>query len=245
MTNYDFWQKWKNKSKIEKQAIKSIIKARELIIKSIPKNKLLAIYVKGSFIRREMKKGSDVDIVPIVTENKYEGPVFETNIPKVHPCIIVPLSLWEFKHNELFTKSDQKTDLRAKPDRFIKKLGYYKLIYGKQLNTKGFKIRSDEEVFKSLLKILQNVLIPMYEQGKARLSWVIKEFFWLTEDELILRGIKVEHSFKSIKNSVKDKNHPIKDAYKFRKKLLNGEIKEKIFINKLKKHLNKLEKEML
>ena len=63
---YDFWKKWKRKTTIEKKAIVSIKKSRSLILKSIPKNKIVAIYIKGSFVRREMNKKSDVDIVPIV-----------------------------------------------------------------------------------------------------------------------------------------------------------------------------------
>ena len=79
MINYDFWKNWKNKTEIEKKAIISVKKARELTINAIPKNKLVAIYIKGSFARREMKKRSDVDMVPIVLEDEYQGKAFSVN----------------------------------------------------------------------------------------------------------------------------------------------------------------------
>jgi hypothetical protein len=119
--NYNFWESWKNKTEIENKAIESVEKARDLVIKSIPKKALVAIYIKGSFARREMKIGSDVDMVPIVTENKFEGPVFGVNDSSIEPVCVVPLSLWELKNNKLCSESDHSPDLRAKPDRFLKK----------------------------------------------------------------------------------------------------------------------------
>lgn len=236
---YEFWKNWKRKSDQEKEYIEKLKKARELVINSMPKSKLVAIYVKGSFVRRELKKGSDIDIVPIVTDIRYQKNAFGCNTKEVNPpCIIVPLAISEFKKNKLLTKGDK---LRARPDRFIKKLKYYKLIYGKPLNTKNFKVRSDEEAFKALLKVLQNVLIPRYESGKGRLSHVVKEFFWLTEDELKIRGLKVEHSFRDIAKKVPN-SHPIKEAYKFRTKKLKGKMHEKRFILRLKKYLKELDK---
>ena len=237
----DFWRSWKNKTEIEKKAIKSVERAREIIVNSVPKSKLVAIYIKGSFVRREMKEGSDVDIVPVVTENKYENAVFGTNIPEVHPpCMIVPLSLWEFKHNKLFTKAENKPDTRAKPDRFLKRLKYFKLIWGRPLSLKGFKIRNDKKAIDDHLKYMLEVLIPRYENKNASLKWIIKEFFWLTENELELKGIKVKHSFKGIANAVKDKEHPIKEAYEFRIKSIHNPKKGRKFVERLKENLKEM-----
>lgn len=101
MIDYNFWKKWENKTFIEKRAIKSVEKARQKIIGSVPREKLVAIYVKGSFVRREMRKNSDVDIVPIVTENKYESAIFGINGKYIIPSIVVPLSIQEFKINSI------------------------------------------------------------------------------------------------------------------------------------------------
>ena len=107
MPNYDFWKKWTKKTLIEKNAIKSVINARQYIIAAVPKDKLISIYIKGSFVRREMNKTSDVDMVPIVSENKYQARIFNINNKAIKPVIVVPLSIWELKNNKLWTKFEQ------------------------------------------------------------------------------------------------------------------------------------------
>ncbi len=242
MTNYNFWQSWKNKTRVEKKAIEAVKKSRQLVIKAIPKGKLYAIYIKGSFVRREMRKGSDVDFVPIVTENKYEGAIFSLNTLDVEPCCIVPLSLWEFKHNKLFAKSPCSRETRAKPDRFLKKLDKCRLIYGKALNPKKYPIRSNKKVLKDEIKIIKNAYIPLHKKGEVSFKEMAKEVFWLTEIELNLKGIKVIPSFKEILKSVKNKNHIIHEAYKFMKNKKKGKVQEKKFVLKLEKYMKNLEK---
>ena len=236
----EFWKSWKRKTKIEKKAIKAVEKARELVVKCVPKGKVVAIYIKGSFARREMKNGSDVDVVPIVTKTKYEGKVFEVNSMGVKPCIVVPLSLEEFRKNKLMTSYKRSIDLRAKPDRLLAKLDECKLIYGNGLDAEKFPKRSDEKALKEEIKVLLKGYIPFYQKGELKFDFLLKEVFWLIELEQQVKGIKVKHSFKGIAEGIRDKNHIIHDAYKFRKKELKGKGDEKRFIMKLKKHLEKL-----
>jgi hypothetical protein len=236
----DFWEDWKNKTTIEKRAIKVVEIARKKIIKAIPIDKLFAIYIKGSFVRREMKKRSDIDIVPIVTENKYEGEIFSVNSPKISPAIVVPLSLWELKNNKLFTKGGHNPDLRAKPDRLLSKLKECKLIYGKPLNPKEFPIRSDQIALKDEIEVIKKGYIPTYQKGNIKFSPLLKEVFWLVELEQKVRGKLLNHSFEGISKSVKNKNHIIHEALKFRKGKLNGKKYELQFIQRLANHLNEL-----
>jgi hypothetical protein len=240
MTNCNFWEDWKNKSEIEINAIEKVRLARELVIKSVHKKVLIAIYIKGSFARREMKVGSDVDMVPIVSEYKYQGKIWETNIPEVLPVVIVPLSLDEFKENRLLSTSDQTPDLRALPDRFLQKLNESKLIYGKALDPNKFKIRTDFVALIEAIKVVKDGYILAYTTGKIDFSPLLKEFFWLVELELKVRGIKVEHSFQGILKAVKDRNHIIHQAFAFRQ--TDGtKAEKKVFIIKLKKYLKELE----
>ena len=232
----------------EEKAIKAIEKARGLIINSVPKNSLVAIYIKGSFARREHRwvqassesvlKGSDVDIVPIVAENKFEKAIFGVNNLEIHPCIVVPLSLWELENNKLYTKNNRP---RAKPDEFVKRLGKYKLIYGKSLETANFNVRTDREALKDKIKTFKKSYISLYEKGKYPFSALAKEVFWLVEYEQSVRGIKPEHSFKGISESAKDPNHIIHDAYKLRESHTEDKKEKEKFIKKLKKHLDCLE----
>ncbi len=241
MKNYNFWKNWGNKTAIEKRAISAVETARDFVVNSIPKTALIAIYIKGSFARREMKKGSDVDIVPIVTENKYEGKVFGVNSININPVIVVPLSLWELQHNKLYSTSDISPDLRAKPDRFLKKLDTCKLIYGKSLDPSAFFIREDKQALKDSIQLAKKGYIPAYLSGKIDFSPLLKEVFWLVELEQNVRGNKkVEHSFKGISKAVSDKQHIIHDAYKFRIGEYTSDAMKKAFIIKLKNYLSEL-----
>ena len=237
---YNFWDGWKNKNSIEKKAIESVKLARELIVNSIPKGKLVSIYIKGSFVRREMKIGSDIDIVPIVTENKYEGKVFSVNGPKISPAMVVPLSLWELKNNKLFTKGSHNPDLRAKPDRLLSHIKECRLIYGKSLNPKKFKIRDNIAALKDEIEVVRKGYIKEYKKRKIKFSPLLKEVFWLIELEQKVKGKKVEHSFDGISKSVNDKNHIIHEALKFRKGKLKEKRDEMLFIKKLENHLAEL-----
>lgn len=132
----DFWDSWKHFTTVETRAIQATKRARSFVIQSLPKGKLVAIYIKGSFARREMRRGSDVDMVPIVVSNKFAGPVWAVNEKKVNPVIVVPLSLSEFRQNKLSTRDSHNPDLRAKPDRFLRHLAQYKIIFGKPIDSK-------------------------------------------------------------------------------------------------------------
>lgn len=231
---YDFWASWKNKTQIEKQAIKVILLVRKLIANSIPKRELVAIYIKGSFVRREMKKGSDVDIVPIVTENKYEAKVFAVNCAKIYPAIVVPLSLWELRNNKLYTKGNLP---RARPDRFIKKIYNYKLIYGKQLDISKFRVRSDEAALRALIKTFTKSFIPLYKKGKFGFSSLVKEVFWLIDAEQEFKGNCLPHSFKGMDDTIKDPSHIVHVCYKLRLKPTKNKNNRQKFVKKLEKYV--------
>src|SRR3989344_3464604 len=151
----EFWKNWRKITKLEETAIESIKKARRILLQSVPKDRIMAIYVKGSFVRREMTKKSDVDIVPIV----------------------------------------------------------------KGLETK-----------KAIQK-LDN------EKGTFGFRELVKQVFWLTDLEEQINGNKTAVSWKELANSIRDKNHIIHDALKFRLHPTKDKIKRGIFIVKLRKHL--------
>ncbi len=236
----DFWNSWKRKTKQELLYITKIRIARKMIIDAIPKKQLVSIYIKGSFARRELKKGSDIDIVPIVKENKYQGAVFGVNCPEISPAMVVPLSISELKKNKLWTKAGYNPDLRAEPDRFLKKLNNYGLIYGSTLNPNRFPVRSDKKALKDEINKIKNGYIPAYRKGKIGFDPLLKEVFWLVELEQSIKRITPKHSFKGIANSVKDKDHIIHGAYKLKKNPTKNKRKILQFIKKLEKHLIKL-----
>ncbi len=241
MINYNFWQDWTNKTELEQRAIASVQRARDLVINSVPSNALVAIYIKGSFTRREMKEGSDVDFVPIVSENKYEGDIFGVNCPEIDPVVVVPLSLEELKANKLSSEGSYTPDLRAEPDLFLWKLDQYRLIYGKQLNPPDFPLRSKEQIVQDEITKIRKGYIPAYRDGTIDFQPLLKEVFWLVEWEQEAKGQAVEHSFKGITKTISDRTHIIYDALQLRDSPSISEVEERKFISKLEQYLTLLE----
>lgn len=249
--NYEFWRKWKRKNKLEEAAIESLKVGKNIILKNIPKKEIIAIYIKGSFIRRELNEKSDVDFVTILKtgkyvrvlrelENKYKG--------KVYPEIQIrpAYSINELKNGKIRRKTHS-----TPPYRFVKHLKHYKIIYGKALSREGLFIRTNEKDITGLIKNLLNKYILEFEKKEngdkikenIGLSGIIKQVFWITELELSIKGINHKHSFKEINNSIKDRGHIIHEAYKLRIHPTKDKKIRKEFITKLKRHLINLLKE--
>ncbi len=244
MINYNFWQEWKNKSELEERAIVSVQRAREFVIASVPPNALVAIYIKGSFTRREMKEGSDVDLVPIVSENQYEGDIFAVNGPEIDPVVVVPLSLDELRANRLSSKGNYIPDLRAEPDLFLLKLDHYRLIYGTPLNPHDFPLRSKEQIVTDEITKIRNGYIPAYRDGTIDFQPLLKEVFWLVAWQQEAQGHSVDHSFKGISTEIADRTHIIYDALLLRGTSPVSKAKEREFVSKLEKYLTQLDHQL-
>lgn len=78
--------------------------ARKLILDNVPSEQIVSIYVKGSFVRREMNEKSDVDTVTIVKNSKYLTKFkdlekkYRFQFDPIIQCS--PYSLWELKNNK-------------------------------------------------------------------------------------------------------------------------------------------------
>ena len=99
---------------------------------------------------------------------------------------------------------------RARPDRFVRKLKNFGLIYGKPLDILSFKVRAEKEALRALIKAFRKSFIPLYEKGKIGFSELVKETFWLVESEHEALGRKVPHSFKGISEIIKDKKEGLR-----------------------------------
>ena len=220
----EFWKNWRKITKLEETAIESIKKARRILLQSVPKDRIMAIYVKGSFVRREMTKKSDVDIVPIVKGLETKKAIQKLDNEKGT----------FYRPSELLPKTVQ--ELR-KPNHFIDRLNSYKLIYGKSLKTSEFPFRNKKERLDGLIRAFNNEFLPNYEKGTFGFRELVKQVFWLTDLEEQINGNKTAVSWKELANSIRDKNHIIHDALKFRLHPTKDKIKRGIFIVKLRKHL--------
>ena len=238
----EFWKNWKNKSKLEITAINSIKKAKNLLLKNIPKKQITSIYIKGSFVRRELTKTSDVDIVPIVKDSRYLKKILKLQkeySKEIAPSELLPHSIREFKENKRFLMAEGP---KAHPNLFIKRLKYYNLIYGKPLDVGKFSVRSDEQRFSGLIKAFKELFIPLYNQKKLDFPQIVKQVFWLVDMEERIKGREPPHSWKKLAKSIKNKNHIIHDALKFRLNPTKDKKERDKFIRKLNKYITNLSK---
>jgi len=243
MVNYEFWKDWKRKTKLEESAIKSIKMARKIIFYEIPKEQIVAIYAKGSFVRREMNKKSDIDTVTILKESRYlkklrklEEKYRDQYEPQLQ---FSGYSLWELKHNK---RTNSGNKLRASPSRTVQHLKHYKLIYGKQLREEDFHQKPQKEHLRGMLYAFKEIFLPGYKEKKFGFSELAKQIFWLVENEQIWEGKNPPHHWRKLAKSIKDKNHIIHDALRFRLKPTKDKKERAKFIRKLNKYLSELEK---
>ncbi len=236
-----FWVNWKHKTDAEKRAIVGLENARKILLRNIPKSKLIAVYLKGSFVRREMNEKSDVDIVPIVSSNRYLQVIKrlqEKHRMEYAPADFTPISLWELKHNQ---KHDPK-EMKSSPDVFVKNIQSAQLIYGRPLDTTNYKVRDDTKQLGGLLNAFHKKIIPKYEDKEFGFSQIIKCVFYIVDLEQKIKGNHKPYSFKGLARSVKDNKHIVHDALKLRLHPTKNKIVRAKFMKKLKEYILEMEK---
>tara|TARA_Y100000310_G_C20622970_1_gene784330 strand:- start:34 stop:828 length:795 start_codon:yes stop_codon:yes gene_type:complete len=239
----EFWKDWKRKSKLEIEGIKSLKAAKKIILENIPREEIIAIYVKGSFVRREMNKESDVDTFTILRQSKFlkklkrlEEKYRDVYNPKIQ---FSGYSLWELKHNKR-TNSGKK--LRASPSRAVRHLEHYKIIYGKTMKKDGLNQGPAKGHLRGMVFAFRNIFLPGYNAKKFGFSEIVKQVFWLVENEEMWKGKNPPHSWKNLARSIKDKSHIVHDALKFRLHPSKDKKERARFIKKLNRYLLKLER---
>ncbi len=236
-----FWNDWTLKSLKEEIAIDSIEKAIKTLFNFIPKEKIISIYIKGSFVRREMDENSDVDIVPIMIDNETLKKVKELNIKYAKdyaPSELLPRSLEEFEKNERHSK---KTKLQGGVDTFLRNIHNYELIYGQKVDPKKYKIRSDKEFLQGHLSAFKTTFIPMYKNEEFGFRELIKQIFFLVQRELRLEGKEPPSSWKELANSIKNQDHIVHDALRLRLNPTKDPDEKERLLKKLQKYVKDLE----
>jgi predicted nucleotidyltransferase len=239
----EFWRDWNRKTKLEESAIKSLKAGRDILLSNLPKDKIIAIYVKGSFVRREMNKKSDVDTITILKESKYLKRLKELEEKyrdKYKPQIqFSGYSLWELKYNKR-VKTGKK--LRASPSRAVRHLEHYRLIYGKPLRKEDFNQGPSKGHLRGMLYAFKNIFLSGYKEKKFGFSEIVKQVFWLVENEQIWKGKNPPHHWGKLAKSIEDEDHIIHDALRFRLKPTKDKRERAKFLRKLNKYISKLDK---
>ena len=243
MVNYEFWKDWKRKTKLEQAAIRSLKIAKKIILQNIPKEEIVSIYAKGSFVRREMNKKSDIDTSTIVKHSKWlkklkllQKEYRDQFEPKLE---FTGYSIWELKNNKKakIGKSD-----RPAPSRAVQHLEHYKLIYGKKLKKEDYFQGDDKKRLKTMINVFRSIFLPGYKDKKLGFSGIIKQTFWLVENDLKARGMNPPHHWEKMAKYINNDEHIINDVLRFRKKPTKDEKERAKFIRKLNRYLDELEK---
>ncbi len=229
-----FWKRWRNITPIERKAITSTEKAIEFLIDNISKDNLISIYIKGSFVTRELKRKSDIDILPIVNdrrEMKRLGLLRDKNKEILKPAELLPIA---------YTELRQKNRLWGRADTFLRDLEHHEWIYGKKLSKLDYPLRSWDKMFADEVKMLKNKSLPLHKKGEFGFQQLIKQVFWLSYSEQVLFGKSPPRTWKGLNKFIKDKTHIIHKAYYFRIHPTKDKRKRKAFVIALEKYLEKL-----
>lgn len=233
--NYTFWNSWKKKSVTEKRYIDALQRSLKWLKEQPFAKDILAVYVKGSFAYRELNDKSDIDLVPIMKDEKSLNLLREIrnrNKDILKPVDILPFALGELEQNKYFKEPLPGT--KGKPDQFTLLLSEHKIVYGKPLNSKGWKVRSDQKIYEALRDVIRDTQLPMYERRDFAFSQLIKQVMHLIWWEERLQGKKILSSWnamnkslpehKLLQQTIRFRLHPTKDN-KMREKYIT-QVKE-------------------
>lgn len=238
-----FWKKWKKLNKQEKAAINVLLELKRFVLKNIPQEKIISIYVGGSLIRREMTPKSDVDLWVITTDMKAQKII--TRLAKQAHGKFKPKSglsgyaLWELRTGK---HSKQITKKRSGPRRFVKYMPNYHLIYGKKLKQADFKINTDLRDLQIMIKVFNKMFLPWFKKKEISFQCLLKQTFWLADLEFKTRGMHPPHSWKELCKIARN-DHIVHTAMKLRLIRPKDARTQNSFIVKLKKYLATLKKE--
>jgi hypothetical protein len=200
MKIHAFWKNWQAKTKQEKEYIVSLEKALQWIEKQPFHGEIISIYVKGSFVFRELNKKSDIDLVPITRNNKSLQKIREARDKlkeTFFPVEILPISLQELASNQRHVPKP----MQGRPDQFTLLLPYHKLIWGKTLNLKKCKAREPLQVYLHIKQAMSEKFLPAYAKNKFGFSQLIKQVFHLLYWEERIKGRHFSPSWKEIKKA--------------------------------------------
>ncbi|MFT4260852.1 MAG: nucleotidyltransferase domain-containing protein [Candidatus Woesearchaeota archaeon] len=169
---------------------------------------VFAIYLKGSYLMKEMLPKSDIDLVVIFKESL--RPTF--NKIKGHE-VLGPVSISGYSLDEL--KSGKKIGDSQSPKTFMNLVKHYKLLQGTSVLHKNFPSKSFEDTYKDHKKFLKEVFLPAFIEGKHSKQELYKQVLWLSYNELVVDHKNPPYSYKEI-NDLLPEGHIGKRAYNLR-----------------------------
>lgn len=232
-----FYTSWKNKTPLEKKYISALENALIFMKEQSFIKEIISIYVKGSFVFREINKKSDIDLVVVMRDEKSLKSIgrFRDNYKEMlWPVDLLPLALEELENNARFIQRSDK----PRPDHFTLLLQYHRLVYGKQLKTKCWKVRADKKVYDNLKSAIKNTQVPLFEKGEFDFQQIIKQVMHLIWWEERLKGHYFPSSWKEIQKAC-PKNYLLQKTVYLRYHPTKDEKIRNKYILELKEYLTK------
>jgi predicted nucleotidyltransferase len=223
----------------------SLSKAKEIILKSIPNEEIVSIYIKGSYVQDELQPDSDVDIVVVLKSDEYLPTIYELT-KKFGDTTEPPFQIVAYTLEELQTGkwSLNRTKNSTAISAFVKHLDQLPLLYGAKPEGRLF-TRTDVKDLTALMSAFEKSFLPDFEKGTFKFNEIVKQVMWLTEREQRAQGIVPDYSWQKLANSIEDKNHIIHLALKFRKQKEISKEEQCVFMEKLKNYLEGLKEKYL
>ncbi len=232
-----------NQLELKEKADISLLKAKEIILNSIPNDEIVSIYIKGSYVQDELRPDSDVDVVVVLKSDKYLSMVYEltekfgnTTEP---PFQIVAYTLEELQTGKL---SSKRTKNPTTISIFVKQIDQLPLLYGSKPKGKLF-TRKDVKDLTALVSTFENWFLPDFDKGIFKINEIIKQVMWLTEREQRAKGIVPDYSWQKLANSIQNEDHIIHLALKLRRQKEVSKGEQDVFMEKLKDYLESLKEE--
>lgn len=239
--NIDFLDEWDDLTDLEKKAIDALKQGLNIIMSNIPKEDILSIYLKGSFLRREMNPKSDVDVSIIVKEEKYLK-TFQILNEKYRHSIKPDFEFGGYTLDELKTGNFSKygKKMRAGTPRFVRHIPTYKLLYGEELDIENLYTKPDIKLFHGLIKAFENIFIPMYNKKQMGFQMILKQTLWLVELEAsVNRKDFLFTSWKDLTNEF-NSDHIINSVLELRERNEKDEKKKEGFLKQLELYISDL-----
>jgi predicted nucleotidyltransferase len=190
-----FWLSWEL-SPTEGRYIAALKELLPQLVAEIGEQHIAAIYVGGSFARREMVEGSDLDVYLIVRENEVLEHAISVGlklarIADIHIQTHV-YSLDELGHHR--HAIENVTNRRMPPGVLLRELKHYYLVYGGAIDLSQYNMMTDEDYLQKFIPVLRRRLADDWgEKEDERLRFIAKQMFFLIHHERRMQG--VEKSF--------------------------------------------------
>ena len=222
---------------LKEKAEISLSKAKEIILDSIPNDEILSIYVKGSYIRDELMPDSDVDVVVILRDEKYLFAVYDLT-EKFGNITEPPFQIIAYTLEELQTGkwSLNRPRVSTTISVFVKHLDHFLLLYGSKPEGQLF-TRTDIKDLLALVSFFEKSFLSDFEKGSVGFKTLVKIVLWLVEREQRALGIIPDYSWQKMADSIKDENHIVHLALKFRKQEEVSKEEQSAFVEKLKNYI--------